>query len=106
MEYQNSLEFARRMDSEDPIKEYRDHFHIPQKDGKDCIYFTGNSLGLQPKSVSNYLNEELQSWKDLAVEGHFQGIRPWLYYHRLFKEPTFIFYWHPFTVPGKSDTRS
>jgi kynureninase len=49
MEYQNNLAFAKSMDEKDPLKDFRNKFFIPQHDGKDCVYFTGNSLGLQPK---------------------------------------------------------
>ena len=48
---QNSFEFARQLDAEDPLGKFRDQFHQPSKDGKDRIYFLGNSLGLQPKST-------------------------------------------------------
>jgi len=60
----------------------RSDFHIPKmSDGKEHIYFCGNSLGLQPKNVSRYINEELQDWATLGVEGHFEARRPWMPYH-------------------------
>ncbi len=87
MTYENSLEFARQLDEKDPLRSYRDQFHIPQKNGQDCIYFTGNSLGLQPKTTRNYINEELDGWSTLGVEGHFHSnSRPWFHYHKFSKE--------------------
>lgn len=82
MEY--SQAYARLMDSADPLTKYRDRFYIPQHEGKDSIYFTGNSLGLQPKKVRQYLEEELEDWAQLGVEGHFESRRPWLKYHEFF----------------------
>lgn len=81
MEYQNTRDFALSMDANDPLKAFREKFFIPQADGKDMIYFTGNSLGLQPKSTEAFLKQELEDWKNLGVEGHFHGKNPWYYYH-------------------------
>ena len=87
MHYENSLDFARKQDEADPLKKYRDRFYIPQVNGKDCYYFTGNSLGLQPKSVRNFVEEELKAWEMLGVGGHFEGQpKPWVGYHKLSKE--------------------
>jgi kynureninase len=86
MNYENTLAFARRLDEEDPLKHFRQKFYIPQHRGEDCIYFTGNSLGLQPKSLKGYINRELDSWAEFGVEGHFKGERPWLSYHELFPQ--------------------
>ncbi|MGZ5304717.1 MAG: kynureninase, partial [Bacteroidia bacterium] len=86
--FQNSLQFAREQDQQDSLKSYRDQFHIPKdKNGKDLIYFTGNSLGLQPKSVRDYIEVELKDWETLGVEGHFHGKNPWFGYHKMFEEP-------------------
>ena len=60
---------------------YRDQFHIPKINGKDSIYLCGNSLGLQPKKVKEYVNEELEDWATLGVEGHIHARHPWLPYH-------------------------
>ncbi|WP_306416911.1 kynureninase [Fulvivirga maritima] len=87
MTYQDSLEFAQHKDHTDPLKDYRDQFFIPEVNGKPSIYFTGNSLGLQPKSTAKYVNEELQGWATLGVEGHFHSNkRPWFEYHKFSKE--------------------
>ena len=84
MEYQNSLEFARSMDEKDPLRNFRNKFFIPQHNGKDCVYFTGNSLGLQPKATSQYVQQELDDWATMGVEGHFQAKNPWMPYHEIF----------------------
>ena len=84
MEYQNSLEFARSMDGKDPLKDFRNKFFIPQHNAKDCIYFTGNSLGLQPATTSKYVQQELDDWARMGVEGHFNAKNPWLPYHEIF----------------------
>jgi len=87
MQFENSLAYARQLDEKDPLKDYRNHFHIPQINGKDALYFTGNSLGLQPKSVSQFINEELEDWANLGVEGHFHAKkRPWFHYHKFSKK--------------------
>lgn len=87
MNYQNSLEFARQQDEQDELKDYRNKFHIPVINGKETIYFTGNSLGLQPKSTKDYINIELEDWAKWGVEGHFHGRNPWFAYHEMFSEP-------------------
>lgn len=86
MLYQNTLAFARELDKQDPLKSYRKQFHIPKVNGKTCIYFTGNSLGLQPIITKKFLTEELTDWGSLGVEGHLHSRRPWLYYHKFFKK--------------------
>lgn len=85
MLYESNINYAQKLDEQDSLKEYRSKFYIPKHQGKDCIYFTGNSLGLQPKSTSAYLEEELEAWKKYGVEGHFEGKRPWLHYHKFSK---------------------
>lgn len=84
MKFEDSLAFAKALDKADPLKAYRQLFHIPKKNGKEFIYFTGNSLGLQPKSVEKHLKTELEDWKNLGVEGHLNAKNPWLYYHHFF----------------------
>ncbi len=84
MNFQNTLEFAQRMDASDPLKSFREKFFIPQHAGKDCVYFTGNSLGLQPKTVAGYVQQELDDWATMGVEGHFQAKNPWMPYHEIF----------------------
>ena len=86
MKYEFTLDFARDQDENDPLKATRDKFYIPKISGKDALYFTGNSLGLQPKTTTLYVQEELTAWKELGVEGHFEGKRPWFHYHKYSKE--------------------
>ena len=79
-----TLEAARELDSADPLSRFRSRFHIPQHDGADTMYFTGNSLGLQPKDAKAALEVELDDWAKWGVEGHFQGQNPWVSYHERF----------------------
>lgn len=81
MVYQNSLEFAREMDAADPLKSFRDKFHFPTFHEGGVVYFTGNSLGLQPKTTRERIQEELDAWAEYGVEGHFMAQRPWYSYH-------------------------
>jgi kynureninase len=75
-----SLDFARNADTNDILHSFRDRFHFPLKNGKEVIYFCGNSLGLQPKSTTAAIETELATWRDMAVGGYFGGTNPWLYY--------------------------
>jgi len=84
MNYQNTLAFAKQLDEQDALKDFRKKFFIPQHEGKDCVYLTGNSLGLQPKTTSRYVQQELDDWAKLGVEGHFQAKNPWMPYHEIF----------------------
>lgn len=70
------------MDREDPLRHFRDQFHFPQHEGRNTLYFCGNSLGLQPKGAERAVEKELQRWRDLGVEGHFVGELPWTAFHR------------------------
>jgi len=85
--YRNDLDFAKRMDHEDPLARFRDKFHIPgASENEQEIYLCGNSLGLQPKSVAGYVAAELDKWRRLGVKGHFEGEFPWLPYHEFLAE--------------------
>ncbi len=84
--FQNTLDFAKQLDAEDTLAAYREEFHFPKVNGKDVIYFTGNSLGLQPKRTKNYVDDVMSDWKDLAVEGHFYAEKPWWDYHERLAE--------------------
>lgn len=86
MIYQNTLSFAKQLDEKDPLKHFREKFFIPRHNGKDCVYFTGNSLGLQPKKVKDYIQQELDDWAKFGVEGHFRAHNPWLSYHEIFPQ--------------------
>jgi len=82
MHYENTLAFAQDLDQQDPLRHYRDQFLFPQHQGKAVLYFCGNSLGLQPKSVRPALLAELDQWETHGVEGHFRGKLPWMHYHK------------------------
>lgn len=86
MKYRTDAAFAAEMDAQDPLAKFRAQFHIPQHEGRDCIYFCGNSLGLQPKAVEGAMAQELADWKNLGVEGHFHGKHPWMPYHEFVAE--------------------
>jgi kynureninase len=86
--YTNSLESARQLDQQDPLRAYRNRFFIPQHEGADMVYFTGNSLGLQPKTTKDYLQQELNDWATFGVEGHFLAKNPWLSYHEILTDKT------------------
>jgi len=82
MEYSTELSFARAMDKEDALSNFRSRFYMPTRnDGKEHIYLCGNSLGLQPKTVEEALQQELKDWKNYGVEGHFHAKNPWMPYH-------------------------
>lgn len=82
-----SHEYAQQADAADSLKKFRSSFLFPQHEGKDTVYFTGNSLGLQPVSTKAYIMQELDDWKTFGVEGHFEAKNPWLSYHELFSAP-------------------
>ena len=81
MTFENTLRFAKEMDFNDPLKEYRNQFFIPKINNKEVNYFTGNSLGLQAKSTAQYIQNELDDWANFGVEGHFHAAKPWFSYH-------------------------
>jgi kynureninase len=87
MTFENTKEFARQLDSQDKLNKYRDEFIFPKVNGKNVIYFTGNSLGLQPKRTKAYVDEVMDDWANLAVEGHFYAEKPWWDYHERFAKP-------------------
>ena len=83
--FENSLEFAKKMDIDDPLKNFKSKFLFPKHGGEDVIYFTGNSLGLQPAGASDAIKVELDDWEKYGVEGHFEAWNPWFSYHEMFK---------------------
>ncbi|MCZ4408555.1 kynureninase [Cryomorphaceae bacterium 1068] len=80
-------EKARKLDAADELASFRDAFHIPKHHSGTTVYFTGNSLGLQPKRAKKILLEELDDWADYGVEGHFEARRPWVNYHEQLMKP-------------------
>lgn len=81
-----SADFALLADKNDVLASFRNDFFFPQHNGYSALYFCGNSLGLQPKSVSDYLEQELKDWREFGVEGHFNSKRPWFSYHKVLTE--------------------
>lgn len=80
--FQNTLDYAKQQDAQDLLASFRNKFHIPKNnEGENLIYLCGNSLGLQPKLTAAYLQEELDAWAQLGVDGHTEGKHPWLPYH-------------------------
>ncbi|WP_338876507.1 kynureninase [Spirosoma sp. SC4-14] len=90
MIYEHALDFAQQLDHADPLRQFRDRFYIPQHAGKPVVYLCGNSLGLQPKCAREVLNQELNTWQNLGVEGWFEqregAEQSWLSYHKSCKE--------------------
>lgn len=87
MNFEYSLDFAKKVDHNDKLKSFRDKFYFPILNGKPAVYFTGNSLGLQPKATQDYILKELEDWATFGVEGHFHARNPWLSYHEQFAVP-------------------
>ena len=87
MEFKNTREFAQFLDSQDSLRDYRKEFIFPKINGREVIYFTGNSLGLQPRRAKKYVDEVMDDWAKLAVEGHFYAKKPWWDYHERFANP-------------------
>ena len=81
MEFQNTLGFAQELDKKDVLAKYRKEFVYPKVNGQEVIYFTGNSLGLQPKRAKAFVDEIMTDWAELGVEGHFYADKPWWDYH-------------------------
>lgn len=78
--FENTHSFALSLDRQDSLASFKNEFYFPLHNGKNAIYFCGNSLGLQPKNVEAALQTELQTWRDVAVGGYFGGKNPWLYF--------------------------
>jgi len=78
----NSSKFAEEMDQNDPMRRFRSKFHLPiKKNGEPYVYLCGNSLGLQPRSTREAIEQELKDWENYGVEGHFHAKNPWMPYH-------------------------
>lgn len=84
IQFKNSRDFAQQMDLEDPLNRFREKFYIPIIHGKESIYFTGNSLGLQPKTAQEHILNILEDWANYGVEGHHYGRNPWIKFHEMF----------------------
>jgi kynureninase len=81
-------EFALQLDRDDPLRKFRERFHIPAgPDGRPLVYFAGNSLGLMPKAARESVVQELDDWERLAVDAHLKARTPWYTYHESLREP-------------------
>jgi kynureninase len=73
---------ARALDANDPLACFAEQFHHPcDGAGHRLVYLCGHSLGLQPKSAAQYVEQELKDWQRLGVLGHDLAVRPWIHYH-------------------------
>lgn len=84
-----SENIADYFDKHDKLRHLRQNFLVPKiadlpltdlslVDGsEECVYLSGNSLGLQPKNARKYLEEELDNWAKIGVHAHTVGVRPW-----------------------------
>src|SRR3981081_3980827 len=89
MQFSTDEDFAKQLDQEDALRQFREKFHLPLgKDGKPLIYFAGNSLGLMPKAARKIVEQELDDWAKLAVDAHLSAATPWYSYHETLREPT------------------
>lgn len=82
-----SLAYAQQVDAVDELRDFRSKFLFPVHGGREVVYFTGNSLGLQPATTKEYILRELEDWHQFGVEGHFNARNPWMPYHEMFAEP-------------------
>ena len=81
-----SVSEAKALDAAEPLKGFREKFIFPQHEGENALYFTGNSLGLQPKKAIEALQVELDDWAEHGVKGHFRAKNPWMHYHEFFAD--------------------
>ncbi len=80
--FETTESFAEDLDHQDSLRNFREKFYMPkQPNGAEVLYLTGNSLGLQPKTTRNYIEQELKDWENWGVEGHFHAKNPWMPYH-------------------------
>lgn len=85
MNFKATASFAEAKDAADELQHFKNHFHFPSAGGKDIIYFCGNSLGLQPKTVETAVMQELSDWRNLGISGFLKAKNPWMYYQEYFK---------------------
>lgn len=86
--FDRSRDAAAALDRGDVLAEFRERFHLPRgEDGKPLVYFTGNSLGLQPLDAERYVSQEMEAWARLGVDAHFSSESAWFAYHELLSQP-------------------
>ncbi|HET6225055.1 MAG TPA: kynureninase, partial [Bacteroidia bacterium] len=81
LKYENSLDFAKQMDALDPLKKYREQFYFPQLNNRDVVYFSGNYLGLQPKSTQDHVLNQMEDWASFGYQANQYARTPWDTYH-------------------------
>jgi len=83
MANETTIEDARLLDASDPIAHLAQKFHFPRnKDNSRSIYLCGNSLGLQPRTAAQYVNQELEDWAAMGIDGYDNAHHPWVSYNR------------------------
>ena len=88
MTYSAEEDFARQMDQQDSLGHFRERFFLPRnRAGEPLIYFAGNSLGLMPRTTRAAVEQELDDWARLGVDGHFDAATPWYSYHESVRAP-------------------
>ncbi len=86
MSFRPGVDQARALDEQDPLKAFRGRFVFPTHNGREVLYFCGNSLGLMPASARQAVQRELDDWAALGVEGHFKARHPWYPYHERLRD--------------------
>lgn len=86
--FENSAAYAASADSKDELSSMKEHFLFPSLGRERSVYFCGNSLGLQPRKVAAYIQQELEDWSRLGVEGHMHARKPWFPYHEFLRDST------------------
>jgi kynureninase len=80
---------AIRRDRDDPLSGLRTRFHLPAgTDGSPKAYLAGQSLGAQPRAARAAVEERLDAWARLGVDGWFDADRPWIDVERDLAAPT------------------
>lgn len=87
MQFQSTLAFAQQLDQDDPLQLFRQQFIIPAENGKEKVYFLGNSLGLQPKRTKDSIQTIMNDWAAQGVEAFFGADEPWMDYHDQLTKP-------------------
>jgi kynureninase len=88
MDFSADENFAVQMDAADPLRGFREKFHLPVgPNGDPLLYFAGNSLGLMPKTARKIVEQELDDWAALGVDAHLEAKTPWYSYHENLREP-------------------
>ncbi len=92
----DTLAYAQQRDREDELKGFRSRFYFPHvgpghstsgSGGQgEAIYFCGNSLGLQPRAAEDYIRQELEDWRTLAIDGYWQARTPWMTYPQTMRQ--------------------